>query len=356
MLRCVFSHIHLCWFMRHQTKLFRFQFVPRGIFWCASGLVFVAAVVWMGMNSSFDGLAILEEGKNTTAGADESIVTKRRAKTGEDSHVAPDGFSPETLPRYLESEYSDISWLVTHNSMSNRADGWWFPNQSYGITRQLDDGVRGLMLDVHMIDGQPFLVHGASVLGAMTLESGLIEVKAFMQRQSNAIITLILESYAPAHKVREAFDVVGLSGMVHQQQTGSSWPKIGDMIARGKRLVVFTDSGGGEWQGYHDVWDFCQETHYSVKQVEDFSFQRNRGEEANSLLILNHFLTHPIAGLGLAGQANATDVLKTRLEECEKATKCFPNFVAVDFYECGDTPNLLFEFNRQQAEKQKAEP
>ena len=88
-------------------------------------------------------------------------------------------------------------------------------------------------------------------------------------------------------------------------------------------------------------------------QVDEFSFKRNRGEESNSLLILNHFLTRPIAGLGLAKRANAVSVLEPRLEGCEKAMKRFPNFVAVDFYECGDTPKLLYEFNRQQAEKQR---
>lgn len=265
---------------------------------------------------------------------------------------APDGFSPETLPGYLQARYSDICWLVTHNSMSNQEEGWWFPNQSYGITRQLNDGVRGLMLDVHMVDGQPFLVHGASLLGAMSLESGFAEINTFMRKRPDAIVTLILECYAPATKVQKAFNESGLSDLVHQQESGRLWPKVGDMIANGKRLVLFTDSGGGEWQGYHDVWEFCQETHYSVKHVDEFNFKRNRGDADNSLLILNHFLTRPIASVGLAEQANAASVLKPRLQACEPATSHVPNFVAVDFYECGDTPRLLFEFNRTRAEEQ----
>lgn len=343
--------------MRYLTNLLRLQAIRRPFLRWALGLILVLTFAGVVMNSQFDGFLVLDAGKNVNTRAEKRGGNQLPAKMVENvvSLSVPDGFSPETLPGYLQANYSDISWLVTHNAMSNRAEGWWFPNQSYGITRQLNDGVRGLMLDVHMIDDQPFLWHGSSMLGKMPLESGLAEINLFLQRRSDAVITLILECYAPATEVQEAFKLSGLWDRVHQQESGSPWPRISDMIARDKRLVLFTDSGGGEWPGYHDVWQFCQETHYSVKQVADFSFQRNRGDESSSLLILNHFLTRPIAGLALAEKANATSVLKPRLEECEKVMKRFPNFVAVDFYECGDTPNLLFTFNRQQDETQQDE-
>lgn len=343
--------------MRHPTRLLRLKANSRWFFQCVIRSMIVLASAWSVVEIGFAESQVLGVGEAGTAVADKHIGPKLPAKKvkGISSQPVPDGFSPETLPGYLQGKYSDISWLVTHNAMSNRAEGWWFPNQSFGITRQLNDGVRGLMLDVHMIDNQPFLLHGSSMLGTMPLESGLAEINAFMQQRSDVIITLILECYAPATKVQEAFKASGLSERLHQQESVSPWPRISEMIERDKRLVLFTDSGGGEWRGYHDVWKFCQETHYAVKQVADFSFKRNRGEESNSLLILNHFLTRPIAGLGLAKKANATTVLKSRLEECEKVTKRFPNFVAVDFYECGDTPALLFKFNRQQAGKQQSD-
>ena len=346
--------------MRYSTKFFRLETIRRRFFRCTVGLITALAFAWVSIRE-VGGVQVLEAGKNVDANPKQCVETKLPAKTSAKviesgiSRSVPDGFSPETLPGYQQTKYSDISWLVTHNAMSNRAEGWWFPNQSYGITRQLNDGVRGLMLDIHMIDDQPFLLHGSSVLGKLPLASGLAEIKAFMQQRSDAVITLILECYAPATKVRESFKLAGLLDNLHQQETGNPWPVISDMIARNKRLVLFTDSGGGEWRGCHDVWKFCQETHYSVKQVADFSFKRNRGHESNPLLILNHFLTRPTAGLALAQKANATTVLKPRLEECEKATKRFPNFVAVDFYECGDTPDLLFKFNRQHAAKQLTE-
>ncbi len=342
--------------MLNLNKLLRLQANPSWFFRCAVGLLLASAFVCIAMKIELPESQAMEVGEVVNTGADKHIGTKLPGETAKrtPSQSVPDGFSPETLPKYRQVKYSDVSWLVTHNAMSNRAEGWWFPNQSYGISRQLSDGVRGLMLDVHMIKDKPFLLHGSSVLGAVPLEAGLAQINAFMQKRPDAVITLILECYAPATKVQEAFNVSGLSGMLHQQDSGRSWPTIGEMITSGKRLVLFTDSGGGEWPGYHDVWKFCQETHYSVKRIDDFSFKRNRGEESNSLLILNHFLTRPTAGLGLAERANAASVLEPRLKKCEKAMKRFPNFVAVDFYECGDTPQLLFEFNRQRTKKQRS--
>ncbi len=309
-------------------------------------------LVFFTMQANLDGSTALDSGMGVSRTAGKRIGENLSLKTVEREKLlsGSDGFLPEKLPGYLESKYSDISWLVTHNAMSNRAEGWWLPNQSHGITRQLDEGVRGLMLDVHMIDDKPFLMHSSSALGSMPLKTGLAEINTFMRKRSDTVITIILECYAPASKVQEAFKASGLFDRLHQQDNKSAWPKISDMINRDKRLVLFTDSGGGEWPGYHDVWKFCQETHFSVKQVDGFNFKRNRGEDSNPLLILNHFLTSPIASPRLAKQANAVSVLKPRLDQCKKAMKRFPNFVAVDFYECGDTPRLLFKFNQEQSE------
>lgn len=262
---------------------------------------------------------------------------------------------PEQIPGYREARYDEMAWLVTHNAMSNREEGWWFPNQSYGITRQLEDGVRGLMLDVHVIDDQPFLVHSSAILGKAPLADGLAEIREFMKKNPDVIVTIIFECYAPSGKMQRAFDKSGLLDLLHVQRFGDSWPTMKEMISKDRRLVVFTDSGGGKWAGYHDVWRFCQETHFSVKRVEDFDFKRNRGKGSNPLFILNHFLTRPTAGLGLAMRANASDVLKPRIEGCEKATMRFPNYVVVDFYECGNTPDLVMQFNVKRMAKSKVE-
>ena len=44
----------------------------------------------------------------------------------------------------------EVVFPGTHNSFAASAEpGWYFANQRYGISRQLDDGIRALLIDVH---------------------------------------------------------------------------------------------------------------------------------------------------------------------------------------------------------------
>ena len=70
---------------------------------------------------------------------------------GEPDGGEPDAGEPDPKcnghEELCERPYDQVSYAMTHNAMSNAAAGWVLPNQSFGITRQLQDGIRGLMLD-----------------------------------------------------------------------------------------------------------------------------------------------------------------------------------------------------------------
>ncbi|GIS62649.1 MAG: hypothetical protein CM1200mP2_48740 [Planctomycetaceae bacterium] len=103
----------------------------------------------------------------------------------------------------LDRRYDQVTVLMTHNAMSNRAEGWLFPNQNHGLTRQLKDGVRGLMLDVHLVGGRPHLVHSKSFLGKRPLVDGPKEIGKFLKETPRAVITIIFESYVDGQRVRK---------------------------------------------------------------------------------------------------------------------------------------------------------
>jgi len=256
--------------------------------------------------------------------------------------------SPDPDAALLDRRYDQVTVLMTHNAMSNRAEGWLFPNQNFGLTRQLKDGVRGLMLDVHLVGGRPHLVHSKSFLGKRPLVDGLKEIGKFLEETPHAIITIIFESYVDGQLIRKAFQDAELLDSLHRQRRDAPWPTLRQMIAAKRRLVIMTDRDGGKWPGYHDVWKHCWETHFSVKRVEDFGFRRNRGQAANRLLILNHFLTRPTASVALARQANTRTVLQPRVETCQKRTGRRPHFVVVDFYDVGDAGKIVAAFNRHE--------
>lgn len=200
------------------------------------------------------------------------------------------------------------------------------------------------MLDLHEVDGEVFLVHSKPFLGKRPLAGGLNEIRQFMERHPKVVITIIFESYVSAESVMRCFEEAQLKKYIHQQDLNKAWPTLNEMVLSGKRLVLFTDKGGGQWPGYHDVWKFCTETHFSVKSADDFSFKLNRGKATNQLLILNHFLTNPVAAKPLAEQANSPELLFKRLEQCKIHTRKHPTFVVVDFYEVGETLKTVKRF------------
>jgi len=62
--------------------------------------------------------------------------------------------------------FDQVAYAMTHNAMSNAEAGWVLPNQNFGITRQLNDGIRGMMLDTYDEDGELFLCHLICLAGS----------------------------------------------------------------------------------------------------------------------------------------------------------------------------------------------
>ncbi len=241
--------------------------------------------------------------------------------------------------------YDQVSYATAHNAMSNSDEGWLFPNQTHGLTRQLSDGVRAFMLDVHDKGGKPYLCHSRFFLGSRPLKDGLAELASFLEKNPREVLTIIFESYVSSKAIEGAFKESGLLPYTHRQQRGKPWPRLAEMVAAGRRLVVFTDRGGGELPWLHGVWDFCWETHFSARSRKDLVCGKNRGSLKNSLFILNHFLTRPAASRRLADEVNHNPFLKERVEQCRKASGRLPNFITVDFYERGDVIAVVDELN-----------
>ena len=57
--------------------------------------------------------------------------------------------------------------------MRNAGDGFTFPNHNFGLTDQMNYGVRGLMLDVYDNGGVATVYHSTNILGSQPLSSNL---------------------------------------------------------------------------------------------------------------------------------------------------------------------------------------
>ncbi len=237
--------------------------------------------------------------------------------------------------------FDAVSYPTSHNAFTNAEEGWGLPNQNLGMKNQLEAGVRSLMLDTYLFSGVPHLCHGLCDVNELAkwrepLVDGLVRIREFLDDNPGEVVSIIFESYLSEALTASSFTAAGLDGYLHEQGVGDPWPTLADLIASGKRLVVFTDDGSASLPWHLYVWDFAWETHFSFETVEDFSCTINRGSMSNSLFILNHFLTTPIGGnLNLSRQANADSLFTARAGQCQDESGRLPNFVTVDFVDVG---------------------
>jgi hypothetical protein len=246
--------------------------------------------------------------------------------------------------------YNEVACLTTHNAFNCADGGFQYPNQNYTLTNQMNNGVRGLMLDVHNLLGVPTVYHGTFVLGSQPFSANLNEIKAFLDTHPNEIVTIILECYVSANAIETCLSDAGLMPLLFAKDSTQPWPTLQEMITDGKRLVIFTDVNDASptqpW--YHYVWDFAVETHYDVNDTAGFTSDFNRGDSLNELFILNHFVTNSVLGYGSATDAtiaNANPFFMNRVNTCIAEKNKFPNFVTVDFYELGNAMDVVNTLN-----------
>jgi hypothetical protein len=223
----------------------------------------------------------------------------------------------------------------THNSMSNADAGWIVPNQTHGLTQQLNDGIRAMLLDTHDFNGEPHLCHASCYLGSQPLVEGLAEIVAFLQAEPDQVLALIFEDHIDAETTQSAFVSAGLDGFVYTHP-GGDWPTLAQMIDAGTRVVVGAENEGPPPDWYAHAWDQWQDTPYDFWHEDDFSCGPNRGSASNPLFLVNHWLSNPVANSWTAEVANTAEILEARAAECLAERGRLPGVIAVDFYELGD--------------------
>ncbi len=237
--------------------------------------------------------------------------------------------------------FDEVAHPTTHNAMSNAEEGWLGPNQNLSITHQLEDGVRGLMLDSWYFGPQTVLCHGGDIVpcdvaGMKPLADGLAEITDFLDTHPDEVVSIIFESYITEADTETAFVAADLLRYVHVQPAATAWPTLRELLEADTRLVVLTDDGGASLPWHHYVWAHAWETHFSFQAPGDFSCDINRGSMSNQLFILNHFLTNFIGSPALANMVNHNPLFVDRAQQCQSESGRLPNFVTVDFHDIGD--------------------
>ena len=310
-----------------------------------------APLVVVGVLFSFV-LACGDEGTPVDAGID----ARRPRDSGIDagprctpSTTLPDPLACNGHPELCDRTYDRVSVAMTHNAMSNEEDRWAAPNQGRNLWHQLEDGVRGFMLDTYETDdGRVLLCHGVCgrAFGERPLIDALHDLREFVGCHPGEVITLIIEDHLSPERTAETFEAAGLLPYLHAQPAGAPWPTLRAMIESGRRLVVFKESGGTpiDWymSAYDDhVWD----NDYAAMTNADFDCAANRGSTENPIFVLNHFLTAPLASRMLADMVNHDPELSAHVDRCTTEAGRAPTFVALDFYDDSDLFEVVDRLN-----------
>ncbi|RWW12859.1 hypothetical protein GW17_00023455 [Ensete ventricosum] len=230
-----------------------------------------------------------------------------------------------------------------------------FTNQLDNVTSQLNNGIRGLMLDMYDFENDIWLCHsnGGQCYNYTAFQPAidvLKEIETFLAANPSEVITIFVEDYVKSTKgLSKVFNASGLMKywfpVDQMPKNGSDWPLLSNMINKNHRLLVFTSIASKEAsEGIAYEWNYVVETQYGDQGMNPGSCP-NRAESSlmsttsKSLVLMNYFRTDP--SLTNACTDNS-DLLLSMLKTChDLSANRWANFVAVDFYMKGDAPEAV---------------
>ena len=301
-------------------------------------------------------------------------------------------------PRLCDRRFDQVTFPTSHNSMSG-ADiaEWMFPNQEKGIRTQLEDGIRGFLIDAHhgvrvgdkvktMIEDESaaqkkyeealgkegvdaamrirnnllggeegeqalYMCHGFCELGATRLSDALEEMRDFLVANPQEVLVVVIQDEGVTPQdIAACFESSGLLPFVFQGKAAPPWPTLREMAATDQRVLVCMENQNEGVPWIHPAFGTYQETPYMFLKPEDFSCAPNRGGTTAPLFQINHWIqTAPAPKPSNAEIVNAYDFLLARVQQCEKVRRKKANLVAVDFYRTGDLFRVVRTLNGLEA-------
>ncbi len=265
-------------------------------------------------------------------------------------------------PDLCDRRYDEVVYATTHAAMANASPPWDYPAQRSSLHRQLQDGIRALMLEVHERDGELVLCLGDCAEGRVPFASALGEVARFLAENPREVVTLLVDNRAPTDTLAAALDAANLGDSLHFQASHAPWPTLGAMIDEGRRLVVFAFEAVGGPEGLLSFGEFFTSTRDDFATAEALDCELPSGSAGKPLLLVNHFVSELSSGTSttgtggesggggtggsasasvrralpdIAAMLNANPFLIRHLRGCVAMNARKPTFVAVDFYDVG---------------------
>jgi hypothetical protein len=328
-----------------------------------------------------------------------AALVLREGTTTPQAQAAPaDGCNG--LRNLCAKRLNEVLWPGTHNSMA-AADvpGWTIPDQRRSIPRQLQDGIRLLLLDphygrvlgngrvqtdflaegrnankvaaelspdalaavdrlgVHLTDSttnrgakEVFLCHTVCELGATRFTEVLAQMRTFLRAHPTTVLITILENYVTDEDLQKAFAQTKMEDYAATLDHAAPLPTLQQLIDDGTRLVVFTEeppTGTVPW--LNDAFTSIQDTPLGNRTAEQLgaaaTCARHRGSAGSPLLMLNNWVERFPPSPAANRPAQTTGFLTRRIARCAKIRAMPVSLIATDFYEQGDLIQVAAQLN-----------
>ncbi|KAF2200229.1 hypothetical protein GQ43DRAFT_441748 [Delitschia confertaspora ATCC 74209] len=275
-------------------------------------------------------------------------------------------------PSLCSKAYNNITHLGAHDSAFLRDQSTSFStagNQYFNTTTQLAAGVRLLSAQIHKANGtnggsEWHLCHTTcDLLDAGTLAKWLGEIKAWMDKTPNEVVTLLLvnSDNASGNDLGAEFTASGISKYAYAPPAPSkpptTWPTLDSLISNNTRLITFVASLGTASSNYPyllDEFTHVFENKFETTSPGNYSCQPDRPSDVSGqplealksgrMFLQNHFLystqlfgleTPNTTYIKTTNGPTGTGSLGEQLGECRNLYGKAPTFVLVDFFNVG---------------------
>ncbi|AEH08218.1 putative integral membrane protein [Candidatus Protofrankia datiscae] len=280
-----------------------------------------------------------------------------------------------------DRRYTDVVYPATHNAMAASDARFLGAAQDPDLIGQLNAGIRALLIDVHhwtppqdveaFLRGLPpdqratlepftrgarssrpglWLCHNICQLGALSLETELTRLRAWLDANPTEVVTLIVQDEAPASEVTGAFTRAGLGRytLTPPRDADGDWPSLGSMVERNRRLVVLAENADVPGTFYRRFFRYAADTALDVSSPDGFDCRPGRGPGRPAAILINHWITRTASSRADAAVINRRESLLRQVEACQRAQGRLPTFIAVDFATIGDLVPTVAELNHLQ--------
>lgn len=285
----------------------------------------------------------------------------------------------------------EVLFGMVHNAMSSPSAGFYFfaNHMNDPIVESLDEGYRGLSLDLCNCDGDLIFCHGGTEVGCGIGErdplEAFTEINEWITENPNNVIMVWLQINENAGDPISLDDVeqlvietpIGTADRkfverLHRREEGDDWPTLSKLIENEQQILFFYMGGpdGREESsiGIHYFYDYGMSTDWSYATVSDLKesvldgckIQRD-SSGTRDFFMINTFITKKVFGIQVrpsrdaAEEVNDGKFLQPLLDVCEYTHKSKVNIISVDFWKSGDLISFIVDENSKRVTEKSTE-